>query len=146
RTPAKVLGDVRAMASGAYLGAQRLAELTERYGPERIRELVEELLQYTDRRMRLDIAALPDGSHDGSFVIDDDGIEIGKGHTVRVRVTIDGDRIDADFTGTDPQAKGPINAAVSQSLSGVLFVVRSLLSPDIPVNDGVFWSVGATFP
>ncbi len=146
RTPAKVLGDLRAMVAGAYMGAQRLAELTERYGMERLRALVEELLQYTDRRMRLDIAALPDGSHEGSFVVDDDGIDIGRGHTVRVRVTIDGERISADFTGTDPQAKGPINAAFSQALSGVLFVVRSILSPDIPVNDGLFWSIDVYFP
>jgi N-methylhydantoinase B len=146
RTPAKVLGDLRAMVAGAYLGAQRLAELIERYGRDRLRALIEELLEYTDRRMRLDIAALPDGSHEGSFVVDDDGIDIGKGHAVRVRVTIDGERIKADFTGTDPQAKGPINAAFSQALSGVLFVVRSLLSPDIPVNDGLFWSIDVHFP
>ena len=146
RTPAKVLGDLRAMVAGAFMGARRLVELTERYGLQRLRALVEELLQYTDRRMRLDIAALPNGSHEGSFVVDDDGIDIGKGHTVRVRVTIDGERIKADFTGTDPQAKGPINAAFSQALSGVLFVVRSLLSPDIPVNDGLFWSIEVNFP
>jgi N-methylhydantoinase B len=146
RTPGKVLGDIQAMIAGDYLGAQRLVELTQRYGLARIRKLVNELLDYTDRRTRLEIAALPDGSHEGSFVIDDDGVEIGKGHTVRAKVTIEGDRFRADFTGTDPQSKGPINAAPSQSLSAVLFVVRSLLSGDIPMNDGAFWAIDVNFP
>jgi N-methylhydantoinase B len=146
RTPDKVLGDIRAMIAGDNLGAERLMQLAERYGLARLRHLVDELLVYTDRRTRLDIAALPDGSHECSFVIDDDGVEPGKSHTVRVKVTIDGDRIIADFTGTDPQAKGPINAALSQSMSGVLFAVRSLLSSDIPVNDGSFNSLEVVFP
>ncbi|MEO5841058.1 MAG: hydantoinase B/oxoprolinase family protein [Acidimicrobiales bacterium] len=146
RTPDKVLGDIRAMIAGDNLGAERLVTLAERYRLERLRHLVDELLAYTDRRTRLDIAALPDGSHEGSFVIDDDGVEAGKSHTVRVKVTIDGDRIIADFTGTDPQAKGPINAAVSQSMSGVLFAIRSLLSSDIPVNDGSFGAMEVIFP
>jgi N-methylhydantoinase B len=63
-----------------------------------------------------------------------------------VRVTIDGDRIIADFTGTDAQARGPINAAVSQSMSGVLFAVRCLVSADIPINDGVFAPIEVVLP
>jgi N-methylhydantoinase B len=146
RTPAKVLGDIRAMMSGANVGAARLTELTARYGIERLQQLGDELLAYAERRMRHDIAALPDGSHEGEFTIDDDGVESGRDHVVRVRVTIDGDRIIADFTGTDAQARGPINAAVSQSMSGVLFAVRCLVSPDIPINDGVFGPLEVVLP
>jgi N-methylhydantoinase B len=146
RTPVKVLGDIRAMIAGDHLGATRLVELAERYGRERLLRLSDELLAYAERRMRLDIAALPDGSHEGSFVIDDDGVEAGRDHVVRVRVTIDGDRIVADFTGTDGQARGPINAAVSQSMSGVLYAVRCLVSHDIPVNDGMFGPIEVVLP
>ena len=81
---------------------------------------------------RADLAALPDGSHEGSFTIDDDGVEEGKDHVVRVRVTIDGDRVIADFAGTDAQARGPINASMSQSMSGVLYAVRCLAQPRHP--------------
>jgi N-methylhydantoinase B len=146
RTPAKVLGDIRAMIAGDNIGATRLVELARRYGLERLQRLGDELLAYTERRMRHDIAALPDGSHEGEFTIDDDGVEPGRDHVVRVRVAITGDRIIADFTGTDPQARGPINAAVSQSMSGVLFAVRCLVSPDIPVNDGAFGPLEVVLP
>jgi N-methylhydantoinase B len=146
RTPEKVLGDLRAMAAGDNVGAARLVDLARRHGAATLLRLCDDLLAYTERRARIDIAALPDGSHEGSFTIDDDGVEEGKDHVVRVRVTIDGDRVVADFTGTDPQARGPINAAVSQSVSGVLYAVLCLLSPDIPVNDGVFAPIELRLP
>jgi N-methylhydantoinase B len=146
RTPEKVLGDIRAMAAGDNVGAARLVDLARRYGTASLQRLCDELLAYTERRARADIAALPDGSHEGSFTIDDDGVEAGKDHVVRVRVTIDGDRVVADFTGTDAQARGPINAAVSQSMSGVLYAVLCMLSPDIPVNDGLFAPIELRLP
>lgn len=138
RTPTKVLGDISAMVAGTHVGSTRLAELAERHGAQRLQDLCDELLAYTEHRMRAGIAELPDGRHEGSFVIDDDGVDPDADHVVRVAVTIDGDRVIADFTGTDPQAPGPINAAVSQSMSGVLYAVRCHLDPDIPVNDGCF--------
>jgi N-methylhydantoinase B len=146
RTPVKVLGDIRAMIAGDHLGATRLEELAARYGRTRLLKLSDELLAYAERRTRLDIAALPDGTHEGSFVIDDDGVEAGRDHVVRVRVTIEGDHVIVDFTGTDQQARGPINAAVSQTMSGVLYALRCLVSPDIPVNDGVFGPVEVILP
>lgn len=138
RTPTKVIGDIRAMQAGTHVGAQRLAELAETHGEARLRSLCDELLAYTEHRMRAGLAALPDGRHEGAFVIDDDGVDPDADHVVRVTVTIDGDRAIADFSKTDPQAPGPINAAVSQSMSGVLYAIRCHLDPDIPVNDGCF--------
>ena len=146
RTPEKVLGDVRAMVAGDYAGASRLAELAAKYGRARLLELCDELIAYSERRTRMEIAALPDGEHTGSFTIDDDGVEPGKDHVVRVKVTIDGDRFIADFTGTDRQARGPINAARSQSISGAFFAMRCLLSHDIPVNEGAFAPLELVLP
>jgi N-methylhydantoinase B len=146
RTPVKVLGDIRAMIAGDHIGATRLVDLAGRYGLGRLQGLIDELLAYTERRLRLEIAALPDGTHEGSFTIDDDGVEPGRDHVVRVRVGIVGDRVEVDFTGTDPQARGPINAAVSQSMSGVLYAVRCLVDPDIPINDGIFGPIDVVLP
>ena len=138
RTPAKVLGDLRAMLAGTHVGAERLHELAAEYGVDRLLMLCGELLAYTEQRMRAGLAALPDGRHEGVFVVDDDGVDPNADHAVRVAVTIEGDRAIADFSGTDPQAPGPINASVSQSMSGVLYAIRCHLDPDIPVNDGCF--------
>ncbi len=138
RTPEKVLGDIRAMMAATNLGADRLSELSARYGLERLHQITDELLDYTERRTRAGIEALADGIYTGSFIIDDDGVNPDADHEVHVALTINGSTITADFEGTSPQAPGPINAAVSQTTSGVLFAVRCLLAPDIPVNDGAF--------
>ena len=146
RTPTKVIGDIRAMLAGTHVGATRLLELCEAHGIERSVTLCADLLAYTEQRMRAGLAALPDGRHEGRFVVDDDGVDPNADHVVRVAVTIDGDRVIADFTGTDPQAPGPINAAMSQSMSGVLYAIRCHLDPDIPVNDGCFAPMEVVLP
>ena len=138
RTPEKVLGDIRAMIAATNLGADRLADLAARYGLDRLHELTDELLDYTERRTRAGIEGLADGTYTGSFIIDDDGVNPDADHEVHVTLTIGGSTVTADFEGTSPQAPGPINAAVSQTTSGVLFAIRCMLAPDIPVNDGAF--------
>ncbi len=146
RTPEKVLGDIRAMLAGTHVGARRLEALVERHGVEPLLELTAELMDYSERRTRQCIGELPAGTQRGSFVIDDDGVEPGREHRVQVEVTIGSDHIRADFTGTDPQARGPINAAFSQSMSGVLFATRCFLDPGIPVNEGCYRPLEAVFP
>ena len=146
RTPEKVMGDIRAMVAGDHLGATRLVAMAERYGVARLLELADELLDYTEARTRAEIEAMADGTTTGRFVIDDDGIELDEEHVVEVAVTVDGDTIRADFEGTSPQARGPINAALSQSLSGVLYATRCYMDPDIPINDGSFRALDVTFP
>ncbi|WP_419918312.1 hydantoinase B/oxoprolinase family protein [Candidatus Poriferisocius sp.] len=138
RTPEKVLGDIRAMMAATNLGAGRLGDLATRYGLARLHRITGELLDYTERRTRMGIEALPDGTYTGSFVIDDDGVDPTADHEVRVTLVVDGSTITADFAGTSTQAPGPINASVSQTTSGVLFAIRCMLAPDIPVNDGTF--------
>ena len=146
RTPEKVLGDLRAMLAGVNVGAKRLGDLVRRYGTRELLALSAELLDYSERRTRQDIGKLPDGRQRGAFVIDDDGIEPDKEHRVEVEVEICGDEIRADFSGTAPQARGPINAAYSQSMSGVLYAVRCFLDPEIPVNEGCYRPLHVNFP
>lgn len=147
RTPEKVIGDIRALVSGANVIARRVGELVERYGIVGLAEHVEGYLTYTESRMREELRRFPAGTYHGGFTIDSDGIEADKTHDVRVTVTLPGDgSIHLDFTGTDAQAKGAINASYSQALSGVLFAVRCFLDPSIPMNEGCYTPLGVTFP
>ena len=146
RTPEKVLGDIRAMLAGVNVGARRIGGMAQRYGVERLGELCSELMDYSELRTRQEIGKLPAGTQRGEFLIDDDGIETGKDHRVQVELEIGRDSIRADFSGSDPQARGPINAARSQSMSGVLFAVRCFLDPEIPVNEGVYRPLEVELP
>ena len=138
RTPDKVMGDIRAMVAGNHVGARRLGELTEKYGRARILELCTELIDYTEVITRQEIAKIPSGVYEGSYVIEEDGVVPDHTYRVKVKVTINGSDCHLDFTGTDPQARGPINAATSQTMSGVMFALRCFMDPSIPINEGCF--------
>ena len=147
RTPDKVLGDIRAHVSGVNVMARRIEELIERYGVEGLAAYVDDYLHYTETRTREELRLLPTGTYRGSFVIDSDGIEADKTYDVVVEITLPGDgSIHLDFTGTSPQAKGAINASLSQALSGVLFAVRCFIDHTIPMNEGCFTPLVINFP
>ena len=147
RMPDKLMGDLRALLGGVNVGATRLQGLIARYGLDRLKQITGSLIDYAERRTRQEIARLKPGTYHGSFAIDDDGIEPREGgFVVRVKVTIEGSSFHADFTGTDRQARGAINAAVSQSMSGVMFALRCLIDPTIPMNDGCYAPVSVTLP
>lgn len=147
RTPDKLMGDLEALLGGVNVGAARLKALIAKYGLERLNGIVDGLIEYAERRTRQEIANLRPGSYEGSFAIDDDGIEVRPGgFVVRVKVTIEGSRFTVDFTGTDRQARGAINAAVSQTMSGVLFALRCLIDPTIPLNDGCYAPIEMVLP
>lgn len=147
RTPDKVIGDIRALVSGANVMARRVEELVARYGVAGLAEHVEDYLTYTETRMREELRRFPVGTYHGAFTIDSDGVEADRTHDVRVAVTLPGDgSIHLDFAGTGPQAKGAINASYSQALSGVLFAVRCFLDPSIPMNEGCYTPLVIDFP
>ena len=146
RTPARVLGDIRALVVGGNMAAPRLIELCEKYGYDQVMEVIEELLDYTERLTRQGIERIPDGVYHGSYIIEDDGIDVGKTFKVQVTVTVEGSKCKLDFTGTDPQARGPINSSYSQSLSGVVVALRFFLDPDIPLNEGFYRPIEVVFP
>lgn len=146
RTPDKLAADIDALAAGGNVAAARMAELVTKYGYETLSAIVEELLDYSERLARLGIARIPDGTYRGEYIVEHDGVEEGRTHAVRVAVTVEGSDCRVDFTGTDPQARGPINSSFSQSLSCVLFALRCFIDPDIPTNEGLYRPIGVIFP
>lgn len=146
RTPGKLAADIDALAAGGNIAAARMGELIAKYGYDRLMAIVEELLDYSERLTRLGIAQIPDGVYRGSYVVEEDGVEPDRTYDVKVAVTIEGSECRFDFTGTAPQARGPINSSYSQSLSCVLFALRCFLDPDIPTNEGLYRPITVDFP
>jgi N-methylhydantoinase B len=147
RTPDKLMGDLEALLGGVNVGAARLGTLIAKYGLDRLNRIIDSLIDYAERRTRQEISNLRPGTYEGSFAIDDDGVEVRPGgFVVRVKVTIEDSKFTVDFTGTDRQARGAINAAVSQTMSGVLFALRCLIDPTIPLNDGCYAPLEMVLP
>jgi N-methylhydantoinase B len=146
RQPNRLMGDVRALVAGTAVAARRVTELVERYGVDGFARAVGDLLDYTARRMRAELAAFPDGVYAGEYPIDDDGIDLDREHWIRVTVTVDGDHVVVDFEGTDPQVPASINCGFSQVMSGAIYAVRCFLDPTIPMNEACFDAVEIRLP
>src|SRR5918911_221671 len=91
------------------------------------------------------ITALPDGSYSAEEFLEGDGL-IERLVRLAVTVTVDGDRLRVDYTGTDPQLPGALNAVLGVTLSGVYYAVAALIDPGVPVNEGVLRAVEVHVP
>jgi N-methylhydantoinase B len=136
RVPQQTMGDFDAQIAANAMGAQRMLELVERYGPELVTATMAELQNYSETRMRAAIREVPDGEYFGEDFVDDDG----DGDTplvVRSRVTVAGDSIVIDFAGTAPQVRKNLNAPFASTVSAAQSCIKGVLtSPDIPFNAG----------
>ncbi|XVQ13266.1 hydantoinase B/oxoprolinase family protein [Spirillospora sp. CA-255316] len=140
RTPGKLVGDLRALVAGANVAARRLEEIARTHTPEGLARGVAAYLAHTERRMRIGLAGLPQGTHRGEYRLDD-------GHTVRVAVTVDGcGGVVVDFDGTDEQVPLPVNSGFSQTHGGVMYAVRCFVDPALPMNEGCFAPVEVRLP
>ena len=135
RTPDERAGDLHAQLAANRTGIERMVGLVDRYGINRIKEDMEDLLQYSEHLTRQLLRKIPEGTYRFQDVLDDDGITADP-VTLCVSVTISDDEAIVDFIGTDPQRRGSINAVYPITLSATAYVFRCLLGLDIPGNSG----------
>jgi len=142
RNPEERRGDLRAQLAAHRLAERRIADLCARRGRDRVIAAMAELYAYSERRMRAGIEALPDGRFEA-----DDVLEAIEGElALRVAVTVAGDTVSIDFTGTSPQHDGNLNCPLSVARSACYYVVRVLVDPDLPASGGAFAPVSVTAP
>ncbi|RDI72232.1 hydantoinase B/oxoprolinase family protein [Halopelagius longus] len=144
RTPEERRGDLRAQEAANATGRRRFSDLAAERGDE-LHAALEAVKDYSERRMRAEIAELPDGTYEFADVLDDDG----RGNEdlpVEVAVTVDGDEVVVDFEGTAPQTEGPVNAVFAVTASATYYAVRCVTDPDIPPNHGCYRPVTIDAP
>jgi N-methylhydantoinase B len=145
RVPDKVLGDVRAQIAALHMGERDFLQLVQEYGLEELQGYIADILDYTERFTRAEIEALPDGEYTFTEYIDDDGITPDP-IRIQLALTIHGDTITADFTGTSPQCKGSIQPNLPATKAMVYAAIRCLLDPAIPNNGGYFRPIHVVAP
>ncbi len=128
-------GDLLAQFACNEVAGRRLLELFDRYGAPAIAACFDRFRAESEALVRAEIARVPDGVYEGEDRMDDDGIE-DRPLTVRVRVEVRGDAARFDFTGTDPQCRGPLNTTPFVARSAVYYACKAILAPDVPMNDG----------
>ncbi len=145
RTPRFNYGDLRALIAGTDVGVRGLENVINKYGKETFRGNVANLLDYSESRMRAEIQAIPDGKYTFSDEVEDDGID-NTPYTINVAVHINGDEAVIDYTGTSPQAKGPINATLGVSYSAAYNGMLHITDESIPTNSGCFRPIRVVSP
>jgi N-methylhydantoinase B/oxoprolinase/acetone carboxylase alpha subunit len=137
RNPHIFFGDLSAQEAAMLTGERRMLQLVERFGADSIRQAMDMLIDITARKARAEVAAMKRGSYVFEDFMDHDGINLDTPIGIRVRLDVTGDKLRFDFTGTDPQVMGPLNAPLSKTWTTVFYCVMCALSDDIAFNDGV---------
>jgi len=145
RTPDMSIGDMYAQVASMRIAERRFRELCEKYGVDLVLRGIDALLDYSEQLTRQEIRKLPDGVYEATDTIDDDGIGNGP-FDVRVKVTVAGDRIMCDFTGTHDQVPGPVNCARTGLYSAARAVLMGLTDPSIPASEGCFRALEVICP
>lgn len=137
RIPRMTMGDLNAQIAACNVGQSGLEELAARYGNAPLHELMEMLLDHTERVVRADVATWPDGSAEFTDYLDSDGIDVCD-VPINVKVTITGDKVIADFSKSSPMVRGALNSTKSTTEASVYCAIMSAVKSDIPYTSGAF--------
>ena len=160
RMPESLAADLDAECSACLMGARRMAELFARYGREQVEACFQTILDNTTETFRREILAkIPDGTYVWEDYAEHDGVDEPRLHTQRITLTKlpdDGGRLIIDFTGTAPQAKGPINHCGDYADGNFLKkwlapILRNLADTpermaELDVNEGIVPLIEMRFP
>ncbi|WP_334167411.1 hydantoinase B/oxoprolinase family protein [Achromobacter mucicolens] len=144
RLPDSLWGDLNGQLAALELGARRLDGLLDEYGDATVLESLDTLRERARRLMRDHIARLPDGEYAFEDMLDNDGVRDAP-LRIALKLTIAGDRLGLDFTGTSPACAGPVNISRATAIAACYVALKHLF-PDVPANAGVLDAVEVTLP
>ena len=130
-------GDFNTMLGTSRKAAEHVGRLFARFGGGALLDAIEELIERAEKVMRERIARVPDGTYHAEGYLDSDGHGAAPLRG-RLALTVAGDCIVADFSGSSPQTRGPTNVGPAMAFNAAASIVKSFLDPDTPVNHGSF--------
>src|SRR3954454_17076158 len=139
------IGDLRAQIGSAQLGAQRLGDLIERYGVDSIEESVDYMIDYAARRFREEVAQWPDGEYEADSYVDHDPLGNPDIH-LHVKVTVAGDDLTIDFTGTDTRNELQSWATFGNTRGYTIGQIAAMMDPEVPKNEVFFEQINLVVP
>jgi N-methylhydantoinase B len=137
RTPKLTWGDLHALLGALTIAERRLTEVFREWGAAATLRDTDELMERAEAWMRREIADIPDGEYECSDVMENDGVT-SESYAIRACVAVRGDEIVADFTGTDRQARGPINATYAVTAAATYNAIFQLTDDGVPRNAGCY--------
>lgn len=142
RIPHQAMGDIEALRSGNTLGEERLQEVVSEYGRETFDRVTDEVIDRSEQVLRDELADLPDGTYESRIDYELAGFDL----TIQVAVTIDGDDLVVDFSGTSDQVDGGINCPFGNIVTVTEYIVKCMLVPELPNAEGYFNPIDVSAP
>ena len=149
RVPDAVLGDIRAMVAAVRKGSQRILEVIERFGLKVTLAALNEILLQGERLARAAVRRIPNGVYEAEAILDGDGNDdapLDEKLTLKLKITVDDDAMTADFTGTGPQNRGPMNTPEPSTISATRYAFKIVTTPHHPSNEGFFRALNIVIP
>ena len=129
--------DIKAQIGGCTVGERGFKQLIARFGEHKLAGLIGHLFDSTEKMVRKEIQAIPDGLYRGESWAFYDGVTDGTRMKINLAVTIRGEAVTFDFSGSSAQTPGFVNAPYSATASALLLTFLMLIKPDIPHNAGI---------
>lgn len=145
RLPRDFFGDLEAQISACRVGEKRLGAVAQRYDCETILATMEGLLERSERMTRAEIEKWPDGEYSFEELLDSDGLD-GPPQCLKIKLTVRGNEVTADCTGTAPQVPTAINSPLAYSRSAVYLCIRSIMPAELPNTAGFFRPIHIVLP
>ncbi|HWW53764.1 MAG TPA: hydantoinase B/oxoprolinase family protein, partial [Acidimicrobiales bacterium] len=139
------LGDLRSQIGAAQMAAKRLGDLLDRYGVGTVEESCDYMIDYAARRFREEVAAWPDGVYEADAYVDHDPLGNPDIH-IHCKITIDGDRLKIDYTGSDTRPEIQAWSTFGNTRGYTVAQIASMMDPAIPKNEGFFDSIELLVP
>ncbi len=136
RMPEERNTDLKAQIATNDMGIKFLKELYNKYGDKILLKSMEELLSYTERRLKIKIKKIPAGRYCFEDKLDDDGV-LQKPIPIKACLEVFRGKLKIDFSGTGAQSKGALNVVYSALLATIYYVIKAFLDPDLPTNAGI---------
>lgn len=144
RTPEEVTGDIRSQVAANHVCAQKVIEMMTDEGLDSLDELADEIIGRTEKSMRRAIANIPNGIYPYRGLIE--GTSNRDDIQISLTVTVQGNDLNVDFTGTDPQVNWGVNVVYNFTYAYVFMAIKSAFDPDIPINEGAIRPITMTAP
>ena len=146
RTPRTSWGDFHAMIGSLNVAERRLHQLLERYGFEQILAAGQQLMDYSEARMRAEIGELPKGEYSFEDWIENDGVVADARYRIKCTIIVRDDEIIFDYTGSSPQARGPCNCTYGVTASATFNAMLNITDQTIPRNSGCYRPIQMIVP
>lgn len=142
KDPETTEGDLNAQLAANRMGIRRVLALLEKFGADVVRESWKLALNHSAKLSQIEISKWKKGDYSATDYLEVNGEEL----PVRVKISISGQGITADYTGTHEQVRAPLNAVPGVTYSATAFVIRCLMNGFIPTNDGFYSTIKAIAP